>query len=214
MEKNTTWKEELVCVLQELGGAGTYADIYEKVVERNTFPKRLKNNTWKCTVRNTIKCYSSDSKNYRKGREDLFFAVDGLGNGKWGLRNFHPFANKIDLTNDAFGFPEGKKKLREHLFRERNPELIKNAKKEFKEKHNGKLFCEACGIHMKEKYKINEEFIEGHHEIPISELETEHLTRVQDIIMLCPNCHSMIHKIRPWIKRENLKELFIQKNRV
>jgi putative restriction endonuclease len=69
------------------------------------------------------------------------------------------------------GFEEGKRKLKQHIVRERNPQVIKVAKQHFKEK-NGRLFCEVCDFDFYEKYgEVGEDFIEGHHTIPVSKLE-------------------------------------------
>ncbi len=46
-----------------------------------------------------------------------------------GLRYFIPEGNNVDLTKDDLGFIEGKKKLRQHIYRERNPKVIKNSKR-------------------------------------------------------------------------------------
>ena len=208
MREINTWKEEIICALEELGGDGSYKDIYNKIIERNTFPDRMLKKAWKSTVRDTIESYSSDSMNYREGRDDIFFSVDGIGNGRWGLRHFTPSENKVDISEDDLGFAEGKKKLKEHIYRERNPEVIKVAKERFKEQHGGRLFCEACSIELSAIYNIDDNFIEGHHEIPISKVEENSITRPEDIVMLCPNCHRMIHRIRPWITRKNLRKLF------
>jgi predicted HNH restriction endonuclease len=76
--------------------------------------------------------------------------------------------DRIGFTEDDEGFPEGKVKLKQHLVRERNPEVIKLAKERFIQEQ-GKLFCEVCGFDFKEHYgEIGEGYIEGHHTIPIS----------------------------------------------
>ncbi|PXW30386.1 UNVERIFIED_CONTAM: hypothetical protein DES50_108196 [Williamsia faeni] len=74
------WKDDVVDALRALGGEGNLSAIYEQVaLLRSPRPK-----SWKATVRNTIECHSSDSDNFRG--EDLFYSVNGLGLGNWGLR--------------------------------------------------------------------------------------------------------------------------------
>ncbi len=117
-------------------------------------------------------------------------------------------AKTIPITSDDASFVEGMYALREHIFRERNQELIKKAKLRFKGKHNGKLFCEVCGFNFSEKYgQLGEDFIEAHHIKPVSEMKDGEETNIEDIIMLCSNCHSMIHRKRPWLTKDKLKEL-------
>jgi predicted HNH restriction endonuclease len=130
--------------------------------------------------------------------EDLSFNV---------LFEEHKQLLEIGTGEDDDGFPEGRFILRKHLSRERNSEVIKRAKDNFKKK-NGKLYCEVCKFDFEERYGvIGKEFIEGHHIIPVSEMQEGHQTKPSDIIMVCSNCHKIIHRKRPWLKREELKDL-------
>jgi predicted HNH restriction endonuclease len=49
---------------------------------------------------------------------------------------------------DEAGFPEGRKKFILHTIRERDSQVIKDAKEAFKKKHNRELFCEVCGFNF------------------------------------------------------------------
>ena len=57
--------------------------------------------------------------------------------------------------------------------------------------------CQCCGIDFEKVYgEIGREFIEVHHLFPISQTEGEHdLNPEKDLIPLCSNCHSMIHRL-------------------
>jgi 5-methylcytosine-specific restriction protein A len=104
-------------------------------------------------------------------------------------------------------FPEGKIVERLHKARERNTMVVRLAKEYFK-KQQGRLFCQVCGFDFEKVYgKIGKDFIEGHHTIPVSEMSHEHKTKVEDIALLCSNCHSMVHKRRPWLRMEDLKKI-------
>lgn len=101
---------------------------------------------------------------------------------------------------------EGKQKISQHLERERNSHIVKLAKELFKKKHNGKVFCEICEFEFGEKYgKIGDGFIEAHHKNPISKMKPGDVTRIEDFIMVCSNCHSMLHIGSEWITYEELK---------
>ncbi|MCB9108740.1 MAG: HNH endonuclease [Anaerolineales bacterium] len=50
-------------------------------------------------------------------------------------------------------------------------------------------------------------FIEAHHTIPVSDMEPGQATRVEDIALICSNCHRMLHRTRPWLSIGMLKEL-------
>lgn len=42
---------------------------------------------------------------------------------------------------------------------------------------------------------VGKDYIEAHHAIPLSEYNEEHEVKPEDFIMLCPNCHTMIHRL-------------------
>ena len=81
---------------------------------------------------------------------------------------------------------------------------------------NPLLPCEACGISFKEIYgDIGERFIEAHHVFPLAELTEQTETRIEDMILLCSNCHKMIHKYRPWLtKIEDVRTLLFSESRI
>lgn len=102
-------------------------------------------------------------------------------------------------------YDEGRKLLKAHLIRERNPSVIKRAKEIFK-KNNGRLFCEVCGFNFQAVYgERGEDYIEGHHKIWLSDVSEQRKTNVYDIAMLCANCHRMIHRT-PRISLEEMKK--------
>jgi len=111
------------------------------------------------------------------------------------------------IDEDEEDFPEGTLFYRRHRFRERNSALVKAAKERFLEKH-GRLFCECCKFNFEDQYgEIGSAFIEAHHVLPVSDLSHSGKTKVEDLAMLCSNCHRMVHRKRPWIALEKLKEL-------
>ena len=103
-------------------------------------------------------------------------------------------------------YNEGTKVLKQHYKRERAPKVIKLAKEKFK-KENGRLYCEICGFDFEEVYgDLGSGFIEGHHSIPISEMEENQNTKPQDIIMVCSNCHRMLHRKYPCLDSIELRK--------
>lgn len=196
-----SWLDDTVKALTELGGIARYEDIYKKIEEIR--PDLTPN--WKATLRRVVETHSSDSKNF--SGKDIFYSTQGLGKGVWGLRNYIPTIETVDLTEDDIEFSEGKEMLRKHVLRERNHKLVYEAKKTFKEKH-GKLCCEVCDFVFEDKYgKIGEDFIEAHHIKPISEMTENEKTKISDLVMVCSNCHRMLHRRKPWITKESLKML-------
>lgn len=106
------------------------------------------------------------------------------------------------------GFPEGKLKERLHLARERNAELVRRAKEDAS-RLNGSLSCMCCGFDFFEKYgELGKGYIEAHHTKPVSELhEDGETTKVEDLALVCSNCHRMLHRRRPWLQMHELAKL-------
>lgn len=102
---------------------------------------------------------------------------------------------------------EGRTAYRKHKTRERNPIVIKKAKERFMKINNSRLYCEACGFDFYKVYgERGKDFIEGHHAKLVSELSDGDKTRVEDIVMLCSNCHRMVHR-KPILTIEQLSEI-------
>lgn len=106
---------------------------------------------------------------------------------------------------------EGRKIVKAHVIRERDPQIIKKAIQRARKLH-GKLECEACNFNFEKVYgKRGEGFIEGHHIKPLSEKdELGSVTRLDDIALVCSNCHRMIHRKYPWLSIEELKNIINQ----
>ena len=103
---------------------------------------------------------------------------------------------------------EGKELLTSHLTHERNKEVVSLAKFRFKVNHSGRLFCEKCGFDFSLKYgERGFDFIEAHHIKPISARTKNEITKVEDIVLLCSNCHNIVHRKRPWLSMAELEEI-------
>ena len=102
---------------------------------------------------------------------------------------------------------EGKMLSVSHIKRERNRGLVEQRKKQFFKKH-GRLFCEVCNFDFSERYgERGIGFIECHHTKPLHTLKPNSKTRASDLILLCSNCHRMIHAKRDWLTVAELKEI-------
>lgn len=197
-----TYKEAIIEALKQLNGHAYLKDIYQKFIEiyDGTFAQN-----WKANIRATIEDNSSSSKRY-KHADDLFYSVEGMGNGHWGLKNYIQ-SEEIELTQEDDEFSEGKILLKKHLQRERNVKLIESAKKEFLKK-NGHLYCEVCGFDFEKTYgELGKNFIEAHHIKPVSTMQDGEKTKIEDIIMVCSNCHSMIHRKKPWLSIKDIGKI-------
>jgi len=106
---------------------------------------------------------------------------------------------------------EGQILSRVHRFRERDRTLVAKKKSKFLQDH-ARVFCEACGFDFENKYgERGKDFIECHHTRPVSEIGLGEVTRLTDLILLCSNCHRMIHRQKPWLSVQGLQEILTRR---
>ncbi|WP_108837942.1 HNH endonuclease [Tateyamaria sp. Alg231-49] len=102
---------------------------------------------------------------------------------------------------------EGAIVTRIHRTRERDPKIVRDKKKQFLAQH-GSLYCQACGFDFAKRYgPRGEGFIECHHTVPVSEMGIGAKTKLADLMLVCSNCHRMIHAKRPWLSPDAIKGL-------
>ena len=93
-------------------------------------------------------------------------------------------------TDKVYAAFENRTKVSRHLSRERSQKLVKAVKT-----RDG-FTCQICGFNFTEVYgEIGRGFSEVHHIVPLSKLKREKLTRIEDLITVCSNCHRMLHKM-------------------
>jgi predicted HNH restriction endonuclease len=90
--------------------------------------------------------------------------------------------------------PEGKKLLKLHITRERNSSLV-TEKKRLVKLEFGTLACSVCSFDFGCQYgEHGDGFIECHHTKPLSERSVEEETRLEDLALVCANCHRTLHR--------------------
>jgi len=101
-------------------------------------------------------------------------------------------------TSATKGALEGEVHVAEVEFRRRNRALIEA------KKAGSDYRCEVCGFRFDEAYgEIGRQFIIAHHTRPIASGPRK--TTLDDIALLCANCHAMIHTHNPPITVEALR---------
>jgi predicted HNH restriction endonuclease len=101
---------------------------------------------------------------------------------------------------------EGEIYVQETAFRRRNAALIQA------KKANSDYCCEICGFSFEKTYgKIGREHIIAHHIKPLSRQSKPSKTTLEDIILLCANCHAMVHAKNPPIMPHELRRLLRHK---
>jgi 5-methylcytosine-specific restriction protein A len=101
---------------------------------------------------------------------------------------------------------EGRILTRVHRVRERDAKL-RQARRQKALDETGVLSCEVCGFDFEGTYgERGKSFIECHHIKAVSALRPGEKTRLEDLALLCSNCHRMIHVRRPWLSLDELRE--------
>ena len=112
----------------------------------------------------------------------------------------------IDTLTVDFDFEadEGEAVIARHLKRERNRTI--RARKLAAVAAVGLPFaCEVCGFSFGATYgNLGDGYIEVHHVLPLH-ASGPTTTRLDDLALLCSNCHRMIHRARPWLTPSELR---------
>jgi hypothetical protein len=102
---------------------------------------------------------------------------------------------------------EGKQTKSEVVFRTRKSALI-HAKKLLAKQLNSGYRCEVCDFDFSERYGVlGKDHIIAHHLIPLSSRRKPTITTLDDIALVCDNCHSMLHRHDPPLTLQQLKKV-------
>jgi predicted HNH restriction endonuclease len=109
---------------------------------------------------------------------------------------------------------EGRVLTRIHRYRERDPKLAKR-KKDKVLKANGRLQCEACDSDAGITYGgIGIGVIDAHHTKPLHTLTEPTETSLDDLALLCPTCHRIIHASKPWLTVPELRAIIENRRQI
>lgn len=82
---------------------------------------------------------------------------------------------------------------------------IVRAKKQAALARFGRLACEVCKFDFRKRYgERGDGFIECHHTRPVHMLKPGEKTKASDLVLLCANCHRMVHAKRQWLSMDQL----------
>jgi 5-methylcytosine-specific restriction protein A len=113
----------------------------------------------------------------------------------------------LPVEDDLAEAVEGALVTRLHRTRERSKALTQKKKAASLRQH-GRLTCEVCAFDFEANYgERGSGFIECHHVRPVSEIQGRGVTRLEDLALLCSNCHRMIHVRAPWLTIAELKAM-------
>lgn len=168
------WTDDIKLALINLNGIGRNQEIYDEI-------QKIRPNVsgdWQAVIRRTIQQNSSDTQSW-SGNNDLFYSVNGIGQGIWGLREFYPPNNLLD--EDLVNNDETTKRRESKIQRIVRDTYIISQLKIF---HKG--VCQICGGTIQvssEKF-----YSEGHHIKPLGKPHNGP-DKAENIIIVCPTCH-------------------------
>lgn len=100
----------------------------------------------------------------------------------------------IDRDYSEVTSTEGQRRIRQHFTRERDSRLAKLKKQQVLQL-TGRLACEVCGFDFRAFYgELGEGFAEAHHDVPLAASDQERETSLDDLRIVCANCHRMLHR--------------------
>jgi 5-methylcytosine-specific restriction protein A len=127
-----------------------------------------------------------------------YCVVQGIENPLEAPRLERDLMDQVELQHSL----EGRRLLREHLIRERDPALIAQFKKLL-----SSFSCCICHFNFEDRYgSIGHGLIEAHHLEPVG-LRKDGSPTSGDLIPVCSNWHSMIHTRTPPYTPEEINKL-------
>jgi 5-methylcytosine-specific restriction protein A len=118
-----------------------------------------------------------------------------------------PIPDVDDNAKEGHSVTEGNARLSSHIRRERNQKIIKLKKADVLKKTK-MLACEACGFDFNAVYgEHGQDFCEVHHIIPLSKADGIVETRLEDLAIVCSNCHRIIHRSDPILTINQLSKI-------
>jgi hypothetical protein len=149
--------------------------------------------------------------------EDWLVGVGGLAVTGALQRDDPEWEAPIDRDDLAFfesEYEEGRRKLIVHVVRERSARARALAKEAHRARTGG-MRCIVCTFDYEAVYgEIGREFAEVHHVAPLSVRGEEGgPTRIADLVVVCANCHRMLHRRKPWLTIDSLGALLAANGR-
>jgi hypothetical protein len=95
---------------------------------------------------------------------------------------------------------EGDLETRTIRFRKRNRSIIEAKKR------TSQGICEACSMSFPDTYRVvGKDCLHAHHKSPMAERDGAKVTKLSDLVLMCPNCHAVVHAFAPALTFVQLK---------
>jgi hypothetical protein len=193
----------------------SFFDVRDEITKSHAWIGNGRRNLVHCKVRGNGDCIEIDYRGFGKRNHGVELGTLRLSKSlaesdteiEWRgerERDFSKARVQITFSVDDGSQPtsvEGTRRLMTHIRLERNPGLRRE-----KIASAVSLACEVCGFDFSTKYReIGDGFCEVHHLIPLAKGEQD--VRLDDLAIVCANCHRMAHRGKPVLTLEKLREL-------
>lgn len=110
---------------------------------------------------------------------------------------------------NELGADETRRRLKNHFRIDRSKKLREAKLKWFDEKY-GRIYCENCEFDFYKKFgERGRGFMEVHHKVPLAGLLPNTITYLDDLLLLCANCHRMVHRRQPDLTPDQLRAITV-----
>lgn len=115
-----------------------------------------------------------------------------------------PAEAQDQISYEDLSVDETKRRLVSHYKIDRDRGIIKSKIAQFKQA-NGRLYCEACAFSFEDRYgEYAKDVIDVHHTRPLGTLLPNTMTKLSDLMLLCSNCHRVVHRRKTPLSPDDL----------
>ncbi len=191
-----SWRTAAIEALQLLGEESHVEDIFRVIRDRALYIWSTQTPTDSLT--NEIRRSLEGFEHQQPCETKVFYQTEG-GSGRYGLLEWNRVQRIPEEVGDDEEHSEGATKTIRVNAYERDPKARLECIKYYGAK------CGVCEFTFASKYgELGDGFIHVHHLKPLSAIGEEYIVDpVEDLLPVCPNCHAMLHKMKPplWIER-------------
>lgn len=146
-------------------------------------------------------------EDFRADSEGMLAVADEIRRAMQSREPFGWFSEDTDAG--LFDAREGRALFARHMRRERNGSLRRRKLAQVRVA-GSPTACEVCDFDFGVTYgHRGVDYIEVHHVLPLH-VSGETTTRIDDLALLCANCHRMIHRGDPWLTPNQLRDLVLR----
>lgn len=203
---------DVIQAFDELGGEADWTDVEARVMAKrgNGFAPYKDWRNYKNTM---FQFVQQHSEGYRKFNGDIRFVK--VRDTRFRLASPSPTVPETHRLPPENIHPETVTEGKEYVTGavcqvlinayERDPEAREKCIQ-----HYGTI-CAVCSVNFEERYgPIGKGFIHVHHRKPLATREVYRLDPIEDLVPVCPNCHSMLNSSDPPLSVEQLKALMAE----